>query len=108
MGVEILAASVTGEQHADTVRRYRFDQRATLDQVMEERERQDEKWGGTPGVDRTDDHTYAAVLGEEFGEVCKAWLERDVAGLRTELVQTAAVALAWIEELDNGGMRERP
>jgi hypothetical protein len=72
-----------------------------------ERDRQDRKWGGTPGVDRRDDHTYAAVLGEEFGECCKAWLERDVEGLRTELIQTAAVALAWIEELDNGGMKAR-
>ena len=68
-----------------------------------ERARQDAKWGGVPGVDRRDDHTYAAVLGEEFGEVCKAWLERDVSGLREELIQVAAVALAWIEEIDNGG-----
>jgi hypothetical protein len=68
-----------------------------------ERHRQDAKWGGVPGVDRRDDHTYAAVLGEEFGEVCKAWLERDTAALRVELIQTAAVAIAWIEELDNGG-----
>jgi hypothetical protein len=72
-----------------------------------ERDRQDRKWGGVPGVERRDDHTYAAVLGEEFGEVCKAWLERDVDGLRVELIQTAAVALAWIEELDNGGMVPR-
>jgi NTP pyrophosphatase (non-canonical NTP hydrolase) len=71
--------------------------------IMAERDRQDAKWGGVPGIDRRDDHTYAAVLGEEFGEVCKAWLERDIAGLREELIQTAAVAIAWIEELDNGG-----
>jgi len=73
-----------------------------------ERARQDDRWGGVPGRDRRDDHTYAAVLGEEFGEVCKAWLERDVAGLRAELIQTAAVAIAWIEELDNGGALPRP
>lgn len=72
-----------------------------------ERARQDAKWGGVPGVDRRDDHTYAAVLGEEFGECCKAWLERDTAQLRVELIQTAAVALAWIEELDNTGGAER-
>lgn len=80
--------------------------RVVLDLEIE-RHRQDEKWGGRPGVDRRDDHTYAAVLGEEFGEVCKAWLERDVAGLRVELIQTAAVALAWVEELDNGGAMPR-
>lgn len=71
-----------------------------------ERHHQDEKWGGTPGVDRIDEHTYAAVLGEEFGECCKAWLERDIPALRAELIQTAAVALAWVEEIDNDG-RER-
>jgi NTP pyrophosphatase (non-canonical NTP hydrolase) len=78
-------------------------QRWIVEQVIAERERQDAKWGGTPGIDRRDDATYAAVLGEEFGEVCQAWLERDVENLRTELVQVAAVAIAWVEELDNGG-----
>lgn len=71
--------------------------------VHEERDRQDAKWGGVPGIDRRDDHTYAAVLGEEFGEVCEAWLSREMGALRNELVQVAAVAVAWIEEIDNGG-----
>ena len=68
-----------------------------------ERYRQDAKWGGRPGLDRRDEHTYAAVLGEECGEVCKAWLERDLESLRDELVQVAAVAVAWLEEITNGG-----
>lgn len=79
-----------------------------LAQVSLERDRQDAKWGGIPGEDRRDNHTYAAVLGEEFGKCCQAWIERDVAALRAELVQTAAVAVAWIEEIDNGGARPRP
>ena len=61
-------------------------------EIDAERDRQDAKWGGIPGVERRDDHTYAAVLGEEFGECCKAWLERDTAQLRVELIQTAAAA----------------
>lgn len=81
--------------------------RAILAEISAERDRQDGKWGGIPGTDRRDDHTYAAVLGEEFGECCQAWLECDTEALRAELVQTAAVAIAWIEELDNGGMRSR-
>lgn len=85
----------------------RDDRVTILLEVGCERERQDEKWGGVPGIERRDDHTYAAVLGEEFGECCKAWLERDVLGLREELIQVAAVAVAWIEELDNGGRRAR-
>lgn len=76
--------------------------------VAMERGRQDTKWGGRPGIDRRDDATYAAVLGEEFGEVCKAWLERDMDNLREELVQVAAVAVAWVEELDNTNMEPRP
>lgn len=79
------------------------DRDVILLHISEERDRQDTKWGGVPGVDRRDDHTYAAVLGEEFGEACQAWLERDTAALRAELVQVAAVAVAWIEELDRGG-----
>lgn len=75
--------------------------------VGAERVRQDAKWGGRPGVDRRDDHTYAAVLGEEFGEACQAWLQREVQQLRAELIQVAAVAVAWVEEIDNGGGLER-
>ena len=53
---------------------------------------------------------WLAVLGEEFGEVCRALLEVGVDGaeardkhgkdLRKELIQVAAVAVAWIEGLD--------
>lgn len=82
-------------------------QNGVLLEIAAERERQDAKWGGVPGIERRDDHTYAAVLGEEFGETCKAWLERDVRQLRAELVQVAAVAVAWVEEIDNGGGWER-
>lgn len=83
------------------------DRDVILLHVSEERDRQDAKWGGIPGIERRDDHTYAAVLTEEVGEVCRAWLERDTTGLREELVQVAAVAVAWIEELDNGGAKPR-
>lgn len=43
--------------------------------------------------------TKAAVLGEECGEVARAVLERDNDALRAELVQVAAVAVAWLESL---------
>lgn len=84
------------------------DRDVILVDVSMERDYQDTKWGGVPGVDRRDDHTYAAVLMEECGEVCKAWLERNMVELREELVHTAAVAVAWVEELDNGGAVPRP
>lgn len=44
-----------------------------------------------------EDDRKLAVLGEEFGEVAKALIEGD--GLRDELIQVAAVALAWAESL---------
>jgi NTP pyrophosphatase (non-canonical NTP hydrolase) len=43
-----------------------------------------------------------AVLAEEFGEVARAVCERDYVNLREELVQVAAVSLAWLEALDAG------
>lgn len=56
----------------------------------------------------------AAILGEEFGEVCQEVLTQrghrlarntygTVAGLRKELVQVMAVALAWVEWIDSAG-----
>ena len=60
----------------------------------------------TVGEHRMDDFQCLAVLGEEFGEVSRAVCEQ-IAGnienrahLRTELVQVAAVAVAWVERLD--------
>lgn len=42
-----------------------------------------------------------AVLAEEFGEVARAVCERDERNLAEELIQVAAVCVAWLE-----GMRE--
>ncbi len=48
-----------------------------------------------------------AVLGEEFGEVCRAVLQlrkyvndTTAADLKTELIHVAAVAVAWLECLE--------
>lgn len=85
-----------------------------LRDVMGERRRQDEKWG----QQNHGPMPWSAILGEEFGEVCKAGLElefgeydgpapsnEDVRLLREqrldhleeELVQVAAVAVSWVE-----------
>jgi hypothetical protein len=92
-----------------------------LDEVLEERERQHKKWGeqnhhdGTGRNGSTDREmadvsrrlcqsaaaagllTWRHVLDEEFRE---AMAEPDPAKLRAELVQVAAVAVAWIEAID--------
>lgn len=75
------------------------------DDVLAERERQTAliRRGVIP-FDCADPEVSAglklAVLGEEFGEVCKALNENEPpADLYVELVQVAAVATAWAESL---------
>lgn len=41
----------------------------------------------------------AAVLSEEAGEVARAVLDQNDAALKLELVQVAAVAVAWLESM---------
>lgn len=70
--------------------------------VLIEMRRQDEKWGANRILPAL---LWNAILGEEVGEVSKAILEEE--GLREELVQVAAVALQWIENIDrNRGVRK--
>lgn len=74
--------------------------------IRKERLNQLEQWGGdhawgsgdcsNPGLDPT---VKAAVLTEEAGEVARAVLERDSDALVKELIQVAAVAVAWLESL---------
>lgn len=74
--------------------------------IVAERQRQRDKWSqphswgegdcSSPQVAVT---TKATILGEEYGEVCRAILDGDMAALRTELVQVAAVAVAMLEGL---------
>jgi len=90
-----------------------------LSEVAAERNAQDEKWGqqnhpdGTGGEYRAvmaemarlrcQDAARAGAVGwmhildEEVGE---AFAETDSAKLRAELVQVAAVAVAWVEAID--------
>lgn len=69
-----------------------------------ERERQARKWAGAHSWGAGDasssdvaDIVKTAVLTEECGEVARAVLDGE--GLREELVQVAAVAVAWLEGL---------
>lgn len=68
-----------------------------------ERLRQDQKWGDQSG---NEDILWSVVLSEEAGEVAKETLHLNYEGtgtiehLREELIQVAAVAVAWVEALD--------
>ena len=69
-----------------------------LQDIHKERDRQDRKWG------EQNHHPFVwlAILGEEYGESCKAALEFpvDYSNYRKELIEVAAVAIAAIESLD--------
>ena len=73
-----------------------------LQKIREERTRQDEKWG----VQNHDDFVWNAILVEEVGEVSKALLTGG--DLESELMQAAAVAIAWLESLHNNGASASP
>lgn len=79
-----------------------------IDDVITERVRQINKWGGpeSDGIENPScpNPVRLRVLVEEVGEVAEA-MGRPEDGngrhdLRSELVQVAAVAVAWIEGLD--------
>lgn len=101
------------------------DHSRALKEVAAERERQDAKWGeqnhpdgtGFAGSARDADlarleckrqfaegtGTWLDILNEEVAE---AYAETDPAKLRAELVQCAAVVVAWIEAIDRRAARE--
>ena len=69
---------------------------AVLSEVFAERLSQYEKF-------REQNHSapfWLSILGEEFGEVCRAVCENDGANYREELVQLAAVAVQMVEAYD--------
>lgn len=84
-----------------------IEQARVIKDIIQERKRQDSKWGSQRNLS---DLTWIAILTEEVGESAQEVLTRipgnEVAGkghgdLREELVQVAAVAVAWIEALDH-------
>lgn len=78
-----------------------------FDAIHVERGRQADKWHGehpwgfgdcsSPDVPAI---VKAAVLSEEAGEVSRAVLDGDENQLRTELIQCAAICVAWLELFD--------
>jgi NTP pyrophosphatase (non-canonical NTP hydrolase) len=64
--------------------------------IKEERKRQDKKWG--VGYQQSAG-TWLAILMEEVGEVAKAVLTGDWDNGKKELIQVAAVCVAWLEKL---------
>lgn len=85
-----------------------MQRQAIWTKIIEERERQEQMWAdshrwgrGSCASGEVAEITKVAVLAEECGEVAQAVLKDDRANLRTELVQVAAVAVAWLESFDD-------
>lgn len=60
-----------------------------------ERLRQDKKWGEQNHMP----DKWMAILGEEYGEVCRATLESDTQQIYEEASHVAAVAVALMEKI---------
>jgi hypothetical protein len=60
--------------------------------VDREMDRQEDKWG----IQNHHDLVWLGILGEEFGELCKALNEGDIEGVLKELTQTTAVGMSWL------------
>ena len=65
-------------------------------EIARERARQDDKWGPERSLSP---FFWLAILTEEVGEAAKAALDSDRQGLREEVIQVAAVAVAWLEAM---------
>lgn len=94
----LLGESIGRASHEATLEVYRQDKLARAG-----------KFGGTHVMPGGTDLERLAVLSEEKGEVsievCKGiWPDRQERreGLRGELIQVAAVALAWVAAIDEG------
>lgn len=74
---------------------------AIMAAIEEERDRQDKKWGQQNHAD----YTWLAILSEEIGEAAQATLHTEFGGraagtVEYELIQAAAVIVAWLECID--------
>lgn len=68
--------------------------------IRRERERQDKRWG-SPGPRNLGHDRWSLVLQEELGEVAMAVLDQQPEqAVYDELVQVAAVAVAWLEAME--------
>ena len=74
--------------------------REIIDSIIAERAAQDAKWG----EQNHDDYYWLAILSEEVGEAAQAFLqEQGNDRVIEELVQAAAVIVAWMEALGRRG-----
>jgi NTP pyrophosphatase (non-canonical NTP hydrolase) len=78
------------------------NQARIISRIQEERDAQDKKWG----EQNHDFFVWLAILMEEVGEASKAALERKESEYESEMIQVAAVAVAALECLQRGRIKE--
>lgn len=68
---------------------------STLAWLFRERIRQREKFGNQPLASM---EAFIRIAGEEFGEICSAVNQgKPISEIRNEILQLAAVCIAWID-----------
>lgn len=81
---------------------YAEGQARVIAAVNAERQRQDNKWG----IQNHGPEHWYVILGEEVGEVARAIYEGDLAQASKELIEVAAVAVAFVQSLErNQGVK---
>ena len=59
--------------------------------------------GGSMEQMTPDRPAWLAILGEEYGEVCRALTYDGTSDLRAELIDVLSVASAWVDAIDRAG-----
>ena len=72
-----------------------------IEHVLGERERQELKWGDQV---KNSDELWTVIALEEFGEVGREVYDHDLPKAYMELIQLAAVCVAWAEALQRRGV----
>jgi NTP pyrophosphatase (non-canonical NTP hydrolase) len=102
---QVIATDVDGDLSPRIDAWFEADKELTpaLESVLDERKKQDDKWG----EQNHNPYIYHAILVEEVGELAQAILQTQFGGkhggfsnMRKEAIHVAAVALAWVECLD--------
>lgn len=85
---------------------FNYKRASALSKITRERERQDilkseGRFEFTAADSECPNHLRLEMLVEEIGEVARAKQNKDNGNLKEELVQTAAICLAWLEYLES-------
>lgn len=86
-------------------------QQFCVHKILNERERQDRKWGNVARRvenDNIDDFFILAVAAEEFGEIAQALLSNDTHNIHEEITHCAAVLLFWLEVIGYRSLNNIP